>query len=78
MATATVQLTGICPGGNHLTFTVTGDRSMTVRTDVDAMSIPVTADDVETFVRVLVRMARSGKTLGQWRTALQTGITVTV
>ena len=51
---------------------------MSFVSDVEAMSQALTEDDAETFVRVLIRMSRAGKTLAQWRTALQAGITVTV
>jgi hypothetical protein len=78
MATITVRLTGLCGGGNHATLSVTGDRSMSFVSDVEAMSQALTEDEAETFVRVLIRMSRAGKTLAQWRTALQAGITVTV
>ena len=80
MASLTVTLVDQCKGGTgaHLTFSVSGDRSAQIATDVPSMSEPITADEAEAFVKIIVRMARSGKTLNQWRTALQNGITVTV
>lgn len=78
MASITVTLTGICAGGNHVTLSITGDRTATLRGDVDQLKDALTEEDVLGFAKVVTRMARQGKTLAQWRTAMQAGVTVTV
>ena len=78
MSTVTVRLTNICSGGGHLTFTVTGDATLTRVLDLPTLSEPLDAADVEAFLRVITRMAKMGRTVNQARTLLQTGVTVTV
>jgi hypothetical protein len=78
MATLTVTLTNVCSGGNHLTFTVSGDASATVQGEVADLSAPITEADKQAFVKVISKMSKSGKTLAAAKTQLQTGVTVTV
>lgn len=76
--TLTLTLTGICAGGNHLTFSVTGDRTATVHLLRDDMSAAITDEEAEAFVKVLAKMAKAGRTVGQARALLQPGVTVTI
>ena len=78
MSAITITLSGICSGGNHLTFTVSGARSLTVPVDLAELSEPITDEDAVVFCRVITRMARAGRTLGQARTLLQAGVEITV
>ena len=78
MSAVTVQLTNICSGGNHLTFTVMGDAALTKVLDLPTLSDPLDSADVEAFLRVITRMAKMGRTVNQARTLLQNGVTVTV
>ena len=78
MASLTIQLTGICSGGNHLTFSVSGAKTATVRLMLDNLSEPITDEDAEGFCKVLARLVKSGRTLAQARTVLQNGVTVSV
>lgn len=78
MSAVTFTLTSICAGGNHLTFTVTGDKSGTVRVDLSDLTQPITDEDALLFCRVIARLARMGRTQAQARTLLQAGVTVTV
>jgi hypothetical protein len=78
MTTINIALTGICSGGNHLTFSVTGAREMTVLSDLASLSEPISDEDAQAFLRVITRMARAGRTLAQARTLLQAGVEVTV
>lgn len=76
--TLTLTLTGVCAGGNHLTFNVTGDRMATVRSDLSDMSAPITDADLAAFVKVWCRMVKAGRTNAQARAVLQAGVTVAV
>lgn len=76
MASITVTATGICAGGNHITFAVTGAKTAAVILDVNDMQGGVPDGDVEAFVRLLCKLAKVGKTNVQLKTALQAGITV--
>ena len=78
MSTITVTLTGICDGGSHLTFTVSGDRSATVNGMRDEMRETITEEEAQAFVKVIAKMAKAGRTVVQARNLLQAGVTVTV
>ena len=78
MTTLTLTLTGICSGGNHLTFAVTGDASRTAVIDLASLAEPIDDEDVAAFMRVVARMAKRGRTNVQARNLLQAGVTVTV
>jgi hypothetical protein len=76
MASVTIQATAQCAGGNHITFSVTGAASRQVVLTRDELTEPVSQDDLDQFVRVLARLSKLDKTLAQWRTAMQNGVTV--
>ena len=78
MTTLTIRLTGICSGGGHLTLTISGVKSATVPVDLTEMTQPITDEDMDAFCRVIIKMARTGRTAAQTRTLLQAGVTVTV
>ena len=78
MTTITVTATGICAGGNHITFDITGVKSMTVAGQVEDIKSPVADEEVEAFVKVLCKLAKHGRTVAQYKTLMQAGVTVTV
>lgn len=78
MTTLTVTLSGVCAGGGHLTFTVTGAKVLTVPMNRDDLLEPLSREDAVAFCRVIAWMAKDGRTIAQARTLLQTGVTVTV
>lgn len=78
MSTITVTLSGICAGGNHLTFIVSGDKSVTVKGMLGEMVEPISEDEAQAFVKVLAKMAKLGRTPTQARTLLQAGVVITV
>lgn len=78
MSTVTVRLSSICAGGNHLTFNVSGDASLSQIVSLSMLSEPIDEQDVVAFLSVLCRLAKRGRTLAQARTLLQAGVTVTV
>jgi len=84
MTTIVVTLAGTCAdhggSGSHLDFTISVDGVSTALNGVDISELtqPVTEDDKLTFLRLVVRAVKAGKTLNQARTALQAGVTVTL
>jgi hypothetical protein len=57
---------------------VSGDASATAQGEVADLSAPITEADKQAFVKIISKMAKSGRTLAQARTLLQAGVTVTV
>ena len=78
MSAVTIRLTGVCTGGNHLTFAVTGDAERTKELELSVLTEPVDAEEVATFLKVICKLAKNGRTLAQARSLLQAGVTVTV
>lgn len=78
MTTETIQLTEICAGGGHLTFTYSGEWAGTFRTTIDAMDEALSQEDREAFFRVICWFAKNGRTRVQARNLLQAGVTITV
>jgi len=78
MTTATITLTDICSGGNHLTFSVTGDVAATVRADIGDLTSQITDEDKIAFVKVLAKLAKMVRTNNQVRQLLQSGIAINV
>lgn len=78
MSTVTVRLASICAGGNHLTFNVSGDASLSQVIDLSMLSAPIDEQDIAAFLSIICRLAKRGRTLAQARTLLQAGVTVTV
>ena len=78
MASITVTVTAVCSGGGHLTYTITGDRSATVRGDTSEMLTAIGDEDLASFVRVITKLAKIGRTVAQAKSLLQAGVVVTV
>ena len=78
MSAVTIRLASICSGGNHLTFVVTGDATGSKTLDLSTLTDPIDQQDAESFLRVITKLARMGRTQNQARTLLQNGVTVTV
>lgn len=78
MASVTITLTGACSGGNHLRFTASGAASGVIDAELHELTEPVTEAERVAFVKVVAKLARSGRTLAQAKSVLQTGVTVSV
>lgn len=78
MSAITLTLTNTCSGGNHLTFGVTGDKTVTFPASISELSDPITNDDAVAFAKIIAKMARAGRTIAQAKTLLQNGVTVNV
>jgi hypothetical protein len=78
MASVTITLTSVCPGGGHLRFAISGAASGSIHSMLTDLTDAVTEPEVEAFIKVVSKLARSGRTLAQAKTLLQAGVTVTV
>lgn len=78
MASETVTLSAVCGGNNHLTFTLTGAKSMTVRAVLGEALDAITDDEAASFCKCLVKLGKVGRTNAQLRTLFENGVTVTV
>lgn len=78
MASITITLTDICAGGNHLTYSVTGAKTISVSGVRDDLIEPFTDDEAQVFIKVITKLAKSGRTMAQARTLLQNGVTINI
>lgn len=78
MASITLTKSTECASQNHLIVAVTGDVSYTWHTDLDDISESITNDEKIAFLKVLLRIAKIGRTRAQVRTALTNGYTITI
>lgn len=78
MASLTFTRTWECASQNHITINVTGDVEYTFHGDMDDLTGPVTEADKAACLKVLLRIAKIGRTRAQIRNALANGYTVTI
>lgn len=78
MASITLTRTFECANQNHITLNVTGDVSYEFHGVLDDIMEPVTNEEKDAFVKVLLRIAKIGRTRAQVRTALGNGYMVTI
>ncbi len=77
MSALTMTLVSACAGGDHLTFSITGAKTLSVSINASDMTSPITDDDLAAYLKITARLCKIGKTVAQAKTALQAGITVT-
>lgn len=78
MAALTLTRTSECAGQTHITIAVSGDVSYTYHGNMDDITAPVTEEEKEAFIKVLLRVAKIGRTRGQIRNALTNGYTIVI
>jgi len=78
MASMNIQRTWECGSLNHVTLSVTGDVTHTYHGDMADLIAPITEDEKNAFIKVLIRFAKIGRTNAQVRTALTNGVVVTI
>lgn len=80
MATVTFDFVSACSGGDHVKVDVSVNGGAARRLNLTAQEFfdPLPPEDAETIARGLLRLYRIGKTMGQFKTALASGIAVTV
>lgn len=65
-------------GGEHLTFSTTGDKSIVVQLGRDELLSPMTDDEMAACVKGIVKLGKIGRTNLQWRTLFVNGVLVTI
>lgn len=78
MSQVVVRLTNICAGGNHFTFGITGDVVSTVKAETADISDVITTEDKTAFLKILIKLAKIGRSNNQVKTLFQSGVTVNV
>jgi len=78
MSSVTIRLTNTCIGGGHLQFVVTGDAIASIPIQTTHISESISEEDIIIFVKMIIRLAKIGRTLAQTRALLQTGITIVI
>ena len=78
MATITVTKSDTCAAGNHFTITVTGDAEHVIRYSKEEFLEPISDEEKAIFLRVLIKLAKKGRTAQQVMNALDAGHTVNI
>lgn len=78
MASIILTRTAECAAQNHMDISVTGDVTYTFHGELEDILSPITDAEKDAFIKVLLRIAKIGRTKAQVRTALGNGYTVTI
>ena len=78
MTTITLTTVFECAGGDHLRIAVTGDVKDTIRLFAPDLAGTITDEERAIFLKVLLRLAKIGRTKSQVKTALANGYTLTI
>lgn len=78
MSAVTITLVSTCSGGNHLTFTASGAKAATIKVLRDELLDAVSNEEALAFIKVVVKLAKSGRTLAQAKALLEAGVTITI
>ena len=78
MSAITITYVSVCDGGAHVELAITGAATRTVRLGLDDLTDAITAEEVDNFVKLVLRLAKMNKTKAQLKTALQAGLVVSV
>ena len=78
MSSITITRTSECANQNHVVLEVSGDVSYTYRGDMDALTSPVTEEEKEAFIKVLMKIAKIGRTRAQIRNGLTNGYVINI
>lgn len=78
MSSITLTTVYECAGGDHLRINVTGDVTATIPVYYPDMLDPVSEEDKQIFLKVLLRIAKITRNKNQIKTALSNGYTLTI
>ena len=79
MANITLTKVYECAAGDHLRLAITGDvPSQEIGIYLPDLAISVSEEEKQVFLRVLLRIARIGRTQNQIKNALTNGYTITI
>ena len=78
MSTITLQRVVECSAQNHVTIVVTGDVTHTYRSTMEELLAPMNDEERDAFVKGIIRFAKLTRSAEQVRTALASGVAVTI
>jgi len=79
MANLTFTKVYECAAGDHLRLAITGDvPSQEIGIYLPDLAISVSEEEKQVFLKVLLRIARIGRTQNQIKNALTNGYTITI
>lgn len=79
MASVTLTITGACGSGGHFDIRATGARNGMIRgIHKDDLALPITADDMMSFMRVVMQLALTDRSPAQLRADLESGLGITI
>lgn len=79
MASITFKKVYECAAGDHLRLTITGDvPSQEIGVYLPDLAGAITEEEKQAFLKVLLRVARIGRTQAQLKTALTNGHTINI
>lgn len=80
MASLTLTIDAVCAGGDHLTLglVLDGQAKRVARCVRSELTAPLTEEEIEAAMKVLIRLHARGKTANQVRNNLQAGLVVTI
>lgn len=79
MANITFTKVYECAAGDHLRLAITGDvPSQEIGVYLPDLAVAITEDEKQAFLKVLLRIAKIGRTQVQIKTALTNGYTITI
>lgn len=78
MSSITLTTVYECAGGDHLRINVTGDVNATIPIYYPELTEPVTDEEKQIFLKVLLRIAKITRTKNQIKNGLNNGYTVTI
>ncbi len=79
MASITFKKVYECAAGDHLRLTITGDvPSQEIGVYLPDLTGSITDEEKQAFLKVLLRVARIGRTQTQIKNALTNGYTITI
>lgn len=79
MANITFTKVYECAAGDHLRLAITGDvPSQEIGIYLPDLAISVSEEEKQVFLKVLLRIARIGRTQNQIKNALTNGYTITI
>jgi hypothetical protein len=78
MSSITLTTVYECAGGDHLRINVTGDVADTIPVYYPDMLLPISDEDRQIFLKVLLRIAKITRSKNQIKNGLANGYTVTI
>lgn len=82
IGTVEITLNSLCPADNHASITLNleaGEKVITLSEEISQLvGSGLNGNDINSFLRVLLRLGSRGRTKAQLKAVLQAGVTVTI